>query len=323
MKLSIVIPVYNVDQYLEQCLNSVINQDISKRDYEIIIVNDGSSDDSLTIAENYAFKYDNIKILSQSNKGLSFARNIGLDTAKGDYIWFVDSDDYIKDNCLSEIIKSLYANDLDGLRIQSYNVVNGDVIPKYQSVLDGVVSGNECLKNRKTFRQVVWLTIYNRLFLLNNELKFHVGQYHEDNEFSIKAYYYMKRLAFSEQFLYYHRKTPGSIMQSPSLKRSIDSLEISSSLQRFVKEEVDCDMIPVINTYISFLINNSMDNALSLETFEQREVVKKLKDDISILDVFRNSSLSMLKMEGCLLKLFPSSCLSSYKLFKMVIQILR
>lgn len=103
MKYSIIIPVYNASGTLERCLNSIMRQDFN--DYEIILVNDGSKDDSLKICNNFSDKYENIKTIDKENGGASSARNAGLDNAQGDYILFVDSDDYVEDNYFSEFEK--------------------------------------------------------------------------------------------------------------------------------------------------------------------------------------------------------------------------
>lgn len=96
VKLSIIIPVYNVELYIEKCLQSCLSQDIPYDEYEIIVVNDGSPDGSLAIAESIAKTTTNMTIISQKNGGLSAARNTGMSVAKGEYIWFVDSDDWIE-----------------------------------------------------------------------------------------------------------------------------------------------------------------------------------------------------------------------------------
>ena len=113
MRLSIIIPAYNVDQYLDRCIESCESQDIHQNDYEIIIVNDGSCDKSLNIANALANKYSNVNVISQENQGLSIARNTGMTLAKGNYIWFVDSDDYIVKNCVGSVLALCEKNDLD------------------------------------------------------------------------------------------------------------------------------------------------------------------------------------------------------------------
>ena len=101
MKISVVVPVYNVENYISKCVSTLLNQGYD--DYEIIIVDDGSKDRSIEIVKN-TFKDSRIKIIRQENKGLSGARNTGLRAASGDYVWFVDSDDWIEENCLPEIV---------------------------------------------------------------------------------------------------------------------------------------------------------------------------------------------------------------------------
>ena len=117
MKLSVIIPVYNVAPYIAKCLESIYFQDVDKGDYEIIIVNDGSTDNSLSIVKKTIVNWENVKLIDQSNGGLSCARNSGLDCAIGDYVWFVDSDDWIESNSLKRIFcQSKLSNSLSPLK---------------------------------------------------------------------------------------------------------------------------------------------------------------------------------------------------------------
>ena len=104
MILSIIVPVYNVEKYLERCIESLIHQDIEPSDYEIIMVNDGSTDHSGIIAEQLTSKYENIILFNQRNQGLSGARNSGLKLCRGKYVMFVDSDDFLEKNSLMYLI---------------------------------------------------------------------------------------------------------------------------------------------------------------------------------------------------------------------------
>jgi glycosyltransferase involved in cell wall biosynthesis len=113
MKLSIIIPVYNVEAYIAKCLDSIIAQDLEPGSYEIIVVNDGSPDDSGKIAQEFAAQHTNIIFIDQENQGVSVARNRGLDVAKGNYIAFIDPDDSIYPNCLNAIIEVAEKNNLD------------------------------------------------------------------------------------------------------------------------------------------------------------------------------------------------------------------
>ena len=105
--LSIVVPVYNAETYIKQCLDSLLEQDTEQEKYEIICINDGSTDDSLRILEEYAKKYDNIRLIDKQNEGVSVARNLGLEKACGKYVWFVDADDWIARNCFGVIFNGI------------------------------------------------------------------------------------------------------------------------------------------------------------------------------------------------------------------------
>ena len=121
MQLSIIVPVYNVADYLAKCLDSLLAQDLPQNEYEIIVVNDGSTDNSGEIAQQYADKYANITLINQGNQGLSGARNTGIKCAKGDYIQFVDSDDYLEENVLGGLLKQVEKDNLDVLRFKYQN----------------------------------------------------------------------------------------------------------------------------------------------------------------------------------------------------------
>ena len=112
MRLSIIIPMYNVSLYVEKCVRSCLRQDIPYSEYEIILVNDGSTDNTLDIVQSIAREYPNIHIVDQENAGLSIARNVGLSKAAGEYVWFIDSDDWIEDNILSVVLEQCVGNEV-------------------------------------------------------------------------------------------------------------------------------------------------------------------------------------------------------------------
>ena len=132
MKLSIIVPVYNVADFLTKCLESLLAQDLPQNEYEIIVVNDGSTDNSGEIAQQYADKYANIKLINQANQGLSGARNTGIKHAKGEHIQFVDSDDYIEENVLGGLMKQVEQEDLDVLRFKYQNVRINNTFKEYE-----------------------------------------------------------------------------------------------------------------------------------------------------------------------------------------------
>ena len=122
MLLSLILPVYNVEEYLGRCIESCLNQDLPKSEYEIIVVIDGSPDNSIDVAKRYQKKNKNIKIITRENGGLSAARNTGLQVASGDYVWFIDSDDAITENSLKGIYEEMTRHSLEVLWLKWHNM---------------------------------------------------------------------------------------------------------------------------------------------------------------------------------------------------------
>ena len=120
--LSIIVPIYKVEQYLSKCIESLLNQDLSPEDYEIILVDDGSPDRCGKICDEYAATFSNIRVVHRANGGLSAARNSGIETAQGQYIQFVDSDDYLEPEVLKTLVTKMETDNLDILRFNYQNV---------------------------------------------------------------------------------------------------------------------------------------------------------------------------------------------------------
>ncbi len=216
LKVSIIIPVYNVEKYLRKCLDSVYSLDLSSK--EIVIINDGSTDSSLDILNFYKSKYPNkTKIITQKNQGLSEARNVGLKNATGDYVLFVDSDDFI-DPIVTEIfLNEAYKEKVDiliGDYIEYFS--NNNLRKKKHYNLSNESSGlfflEEGFKN-KCFEVMAWKNIYRKNFLLENNLFFYKGLLHEDNLFTPLAFYYAKKVHYfkGSEFYYYRKNNQESI----------------------------------------------------------------------------------------------------------------
>ena len=179
MKLSIIVPVYNVERYIVKCVKSLLHQNFD--DYEIIVVDDGTQDKSIEVLQE-AVCDSRITIIHQSNAGLSAARNTGITHSKGEYLWFVDSDDWIAENCLSDIIGCLTGCDV--LYFNShYNVAeSGTIVAK----LNYKETNGRFLSMRDVCYPVQYY-IYRRTFLVENSLRFEVGVLHEDTLFTPMA----------------------------------------------------------------------------------------------------------------------------------------
>lgn len=236
MKFSIIIPVYNVEPYLRDCLNSVLHQSFT--DWEAICVDDGSTDRSGVILEEYAAKDSRFKILAKSNGGLSSARNTGMDTAKGDYILFLDSDDWLELSALETIAKALNDEDMlcfSGRRFfEKTNSFNpADELPEkvYESGMDYY---NENALHPRDFAFVcVVLRAYKRAFWPKNNLRFKEGIYHEDNLFTPMACYYVRKVKQIGNCLYDYRVRSSSITTTADSKRWADLMTIADELAAF------------------------------------------------------------------------------------------
>lgn len=217
MKLSIIVPIYNVAPYLRKCVDSLLAQDIL--DYEIILVDDGSPDECPRICDAYAAKHSNIHVIHQENAGLSAARNAGMAKTQGEYIWFVDSDDYVEPNILGTLIEQIERDKLDVLRFRYQNVrESGEAFAPYKDMTnyndyssvptDGLAFLNERMGNQ----------CYAVQFLLRREIAlqevFTQGIYFEDTDWTPRMLLRTKRVASTDLVVYNYLWREGSITLS-------------------------------------------------------------------------------------------------------------
>ena len=238
MLLSIVLPTYNVENYLSRCLKSILNQEVDSSKYEVIIVNDGSSDSSGKIAEKFSRVYSNVQVVHQENRGLSGARNTGLRKAKGKFVWFIDSDDSLKNGCLKQIMACLYSSPIDALivnfqRCTEEGVFSNSSVINHQFEENKIYSGVEYFTNRPGDFLCSWRYISKRKLLLQHNLFWKEGIVHEDNEHTPRLLYFIKKLQVLHSASYIYQIRPGSIMTSYSPKKSKSWIEIFKSLRDF------------------------------------------------------------------------------------------
>ena len=296
MILSIVIPIYNVEQYVEKCLLSCINQKgVSKNDYEIIVVNDGSKDNSMKIVHEIATSLsDNmqISIISQKNMGLSEARNTGLRHAKGDYVWFVDSDDWIEEDSVENIIRTLKESDVDILQMP-YKLVYEDskkeVVERVKNI-DNPITGKECMKITR-LPNLAQSRILKTSFLNENGLKFEPGILHEDAEFKPRAIWNAKRIkTLDKPFYNYLKREKDSITASFTIRNAegrwigVKSMyEFSKNLtpqeKRLFNADMNFNMYFVLNGLK--MLNKKDKNTMINELSKSRYIFKQLVWTIS------------------------------------------
>lgn len=274
-KFSIIIPVYNSCKYLKKCLESVINQDY--KDYEIIVVNDGSTDDSFKIVDSVCSKNDKVKYFDYGkNRGLSFARNFGVTKSCGEYLLFLDSDDYYSDNFLSVLSDSISDDDI--VRFQCRDVFDDGSVKEYDEISFSDITGVDAFNRICNFHyvEVACLYCYRRKFWVEHGFKFMEGTYHEDFgliPFVLISSCRTKCISFIG---YNYIQRSGSIMSTNNydkvLKKCNDFLEHF----KFLKNSVS-DFSSDLSIYNSFIANSVILKSTYLVGNDYRTYIKNLK----------------------------------------------
>lgn len=222
--LSIVVPVYNVEAYLERCIESVITQNVCG--IELLLIDDGSKDRSPLICDKYASCFEFIKVIHQENQGLSGARNTGIINSKGKYILFLDSDDYLEPDCIEKIIKELEKRSCDvfiGTAYKVYPSGEKSQFAIHHKISEGCYSSEEYLKRlkiKKDYSACAWLNICSREFLMNNNLWFKQGIIHEDELWTPQVLLTAKSIQYRNLHFYNYFIREGSIMNSFNYEKS-------------------------------------------------------------------------------------------------------
>lgn len=237
--LSIIIPVYQVQDYLHQCLDSIISG--CDKGIEVIIVDDGSTDNSPSICDEYAGRYDNIQVIHKQNEGLSIARNTGLGMASGQYVWFVDSDDFLLHGAIDEVLAhiSKYPDvDVFSTMLTHYwpesETYKVSRFKRYNDVINGRAYLKEGLPQGASQRFIL-----KREFLQINNLSFCPGILHEDALFGYIMLYKAKKVLTLEESLYAYRiRQESSIMSNVKVKNLEDLISIHKQLVNFCENDV-------------------------------------------------------------------------------------
>src|SRR5690606_13731518 len=210
MKLSIIIPLYNTEKYIQKCIESIyinVKGEINLSDFEVIVINDGSSDNGRSIVEDLMFKYDNLLLINKENGGQSSARNVGFKIAKGNYIFCLDSDDYVDSLSLFNALRFCEEHDLDMMpifhRIFDENYKELPVGKDVYQEFDSIITGGEFM-NKFVVSGSMWRYFYKTSIIKDNDLYLTEGIYHEDEEFIMKFLSYSKRISYSKFLVYNH-----------------------------------------------------------------------------------------------------------------------
>ncbi|MEE1156783.1 MAG: glycosyltransferase family 2 protein [Methanobrevibacter sp.] len=293
VKISVVLPVYNVANYLRKCLDSLVNQTFE--DFEVICVNDGSTDLSLGILEGYALTDSRFKIISQENKGLSGARNTGIQHVRGEYVLFVDSDDWIEENALEELYKHVegFDSDITMFKFRYFNEDTKEISESQNSKLeiipDSLITSNfnynDVLDILFKISHSPFNKLYKTSFLRELDAKFLYGSYYEDLEFFYKVFLKAEKVSVLPQYLYFYRIRDESI----SNIGDEGSFDIFNVLDYTKQTLIDSNIYrQVRNEWLMFIIVNLKFIYLRLDTQFKDQFLCEMKEkynDFSLNEV--------------------------------------
>ena len=276
-KLSIIVPVYGVEKYIDKCLNSLVKQ--SLKEIEVIVVNDGTKDNSQKIVDKYVKKYpDKIKSYIKENGGQGSARNYGLKKASGEYIGYVDSDDFVEKDMYKKLYNKAKENNYDIVVCGNYNVSED-----YQNKnIDAFINNyNTDLENIFFGKMAVWNKIYKRDILIKNKLEFKEKVWYEDLAFTLKAIMNSNTFAFIDEPLYDYLIREGSTMNNSNVQRNLEILDAFDDILSYIKHNKKeeyfskIEFLAIDHIYISAIVR-----VLKAEADDKvkRETINKLID---------------------------------------------
>lgn len=286
--ITVVVPVYNAEKFLNECLNSILNQTFQS--YEVIAINDGSLDNSVSILMEFQEKYENLIVIDKENEGVSATRNLGIKKAKGEYILFIDSDDYIELNMLEKMYQQVIAHRAE---IVTAKIAIEDEMGNWRSLIkydyneDKSINSNESLK--LLWAGVISGHVCNKLikkdlFLLNN-IEFPVGLLYEDTPIIIKLFTCIQRQAFVNKELYHYVQRENSITKINSLKAINDQLQAIDLVENKYSYKIESSskeyQIFLVNQlYYNYSLRKGMDHSL-IDRKEYKNYEKKFKGYLS------------------------------------------
>lgn len=263
MTFSVIVPIYNVEDYLEECLQSLKAQNFD--DYEVICVNDGSTDNSRKILSTWERNWPKMRVIDRDNGGLSAARNTGLREATGNYVIFVDSDDWVEASMLSTLAQAIDNEDIVCFACRRTDSGATD------SFLEEENSGwdyynRHALETRMATPFVcVWQRCYRRQFLMDNNLWFQEGILHEDNEFTPRVLFKAQALKVIPQVLYNYRVRPNSIMTHKRLRNKEDLICIANELSKSFDKEKAIDKTTIYRSLTQYYQMAFIDNTPDID----------------------------------------------------------
>lgn len=270
MKLSVIIPFYNSEAYLRNCLESVFLQQLDEKDFEVLLINDGSTDKSVTCVADLIDTHANVCLIEQDNQGLSVSRNVGVDRAKGEYILYLDSDDRLLPNALHLLVQQAdklkpdmvignYVK-VDDAEFDSFTAELTDGATRDSAQADSIVkqwSGEEAFAHFFNPRECyVWRMLFKRSFLDKHSIRFVPHLYFEDIIYTVKCYLKCETCVTVNQLFYAYRTRQGSICSTMNMRKVYD---INTSIQHLwqMREEAPAErLLPLQEAiFVTFSVN--------------------------------------------------------------------
>lgn len=300
--ISVIIPVYNVEEYLCECIDSVINQ--TYKNLEIILVDDGSTDSSGKICDEYKENDSRVSVIHQKNGGLSVARNTGLSKSNGVYIYFLDSDDYTADNALETLIEIAQSNNSDIVFFDAVSFADTDdftvkqnYIRKKKYKTDSGYNVFSLLTKNKEFHSAVPLLFLKKDLLKSNKISFIPDILYEDMVFTYQVFCLAKIVSQCDKALYYRRYRKNSIMTSSKTKKHfLSCIEVCKANTKFTYEIFNGNPHYECYQYLSrcaFNVFNVYEKLCKIDRKNCRNDLKEFKEFICINNSFGNTALRM------------------------------
>lgn len=235
-EVSIIIPIYNAEKYLKRCLDSVVNQTF--KSLEIILINDGSTDNSLRIMNEYKGNYNNIEIINQQNAGQGEARNNGISIATGEYITFADADDWLSENYVQVLYDAIKKNNSD-ISVCNMIMVMSRTLREIKSMNfpQRELKGDEAVRDLlqdKELKSYPWGKLYKKSIFLENNIIFPARMFYEDLAVIFQAFYYSSKVSLVNEYCYYYFQSEDSSTRAPNPKTIHDRVEALRMVQRFL-----------------------------------------------------------------------------------------
>lgn len=220
-QLSIIVPVYNAERWLRRCVDSLLNQNLPREDYEIILVNDGSADGSALICDEYAAAYSGlVRVIHQPNGGVSMARNAGLDTAVGEYVMFVDSDDYIEPNCLQRVAEKTLGDNAEVCFYKNKIITsNGETIRDNNLLSNDKVCAGDYYILHGGDMSSIWRSLYSRELIEKLKLRFYPNITHQDVLFNFQILPFVARIVYCDVLVYDYVYEGESLTRTKSVEK--------------------------------------------------------------------------------------------------------